>query len=82
VGGQHGRTTSSSPLKRAKTMARTGVACLIIDPQNSFHAGGTLAVPGSDDVSRPSSSHKSQVAWQRAFRLALPAANQQEAHGR
>jgi hypothetical protein len=24
------------------------VACLIIDPQNDFHSGGSLAVPGAD----------------------------------
>ena len=29
---------------------RSGVAVLIIDPQNSFHDGGSLAVPGADEV--------------------------------
>ena len=32
-------------------MMRHGVACLIIDPQRDFHTGGSLAVPGADEVS-------------------------------
>lgn len=35
-------------------MMRHGVACLIIDPQRDFHGGGSLAVPGADEVSPPS----------------------------
>jgi hypothetical protein len=31
-------------------MERHGVACLIIDPQRDFHGGGSLAVPGADEV--------------------------------
>ena len=34
-------------------MDRHGVACLIIDPQRDFHGGGSLAVPGADEVRPP-----------------------------
>ena len=39
-------TSSGDPSSRGSA----GVACLIIDPQNSFHAGGSLAVSGADEV--------------------------------
>lgn len=43
--------------KKRPKMMRHGVACLIIDPQRDFHGGGSLAVPGADEVSPPSLTH-------------------------
>lgn len=47
--GKPGSATSGVNLP-VSTAATTGVAVLIIDPQNSFHGGGSLAVPGADEV--------------------------------
>lgn len=42
-------SAAGDPILRAGG-PRSGVALLIIDPQNSFHGGGSLAVPGADEV--------------------------------
>jgi hypothetical protein len=50
-----GGNACDTAAKRSKVAGgggdRRGVACLIIDPQNEFHSGGSLAVPGADAVS-------------------------------
>ena len=47
-----GGNACDTAAKRSKVAGggggRRGVACLIIDPQNDFHSGGSLAVPGAD----------------------------------
>eukprot|EP01050_Picozoa_sp_SAG11_P024683 SAG11_NODE_5332_length_1593_cov_2.484605_2_plen_78_part_00 len=46
------RNAAGGPLQAGGQLItpHKGVALLIIDPQNSFHGGGSLAVPGADEV--------------------------------
>ena len=46
-------TGGGGELISASSTNCNGVACLIIDPQRSFHGGGSLAVSGADEVSPP-----------------------------
>ena len=53
--------TRAATLVGGDGIAGGDVCLVIIDPQNDFHDGGSLAVPGADERRGPGGGHRSAL---------------------